>query len=222
MDNKLIDFYKILNIDKNATKKEIKSAYRKLILIYHPDKNKNIDSSEMFNKIHMAYEILIDEKKREKYDSFDNINNSPIVKNIFVYYYELVIEKCHQCKISEEDKEIIIGLFNPEDFEEEIKARNINIIYQKIFSIIFPLILRNVVINICKEYSISESETTEIIALVNFDDYKIELKNGDFNSIYQKIIDKIIAHLPKFLIKRATQDNSFFASTLNLLLLWFG
>lgn len=62
------DYYKTLNIDKKATSLEIKKAYRKLALQYHPDKNKSDNAHNLFIKIHIAYEILVDPIKREEYD----------------------------------------------------------------------------------------------------------------------------------------------------------
>ncbi|MFQ5943287.1 MAG: DnaJ C-terminal domain-containing protein [Anaerolineales bacterium] len=60
------DYYKILGVDRGADDKEIKSAYRKLALKYHPDKNP--DSEEHFKEINEAYEVLGDSDKRSKYD----------------------------------------------------------------------------------------------------------------------------------------------------------
>ncbi|CAG8814371.1 6643_t:CDS:1 [Cetraspora pellucida] len=61
-------YYKILEINKNAKKKEIKYVYRKLALRWHPDKNQNnIQSTEKFKEINEAYEILIEYiKEKEK------------------------------------------------------------------------------------------------------------------------------------------------------------
>jgi len=62
------DYYKRLGIGRNATKQEIKKAYRKLALQYHPDKNKSPDAHETFITINEAYLILYDEEAKAKYD----------------------------------------------------------------------------------------------------------------------------------------------------------
>lgn len=62
------DYYKILEIPKTATDDEIKRAYRKLALKYHPDKNKSPDAEERFKEVAEAYEILSDKRKRDIYD----------------------------------------------------------------------------------------------------------------------------------------------------------
>lgn len=64
------DYYKILGISKTATVDDIKKAYRKLALKYHPDKNKTPEAEEKFKEVAEAYEVLSDQKKREIYDSF--------------------------------------------------------------------------------------------------------------------------------------------------------
>lgn len=63
------DYYKILGVDKNATEKDIKRAYRKLARQYHPDKNPNDQSAEeKFKSINEAYEVLGNSENRAKYD----------------------------------------------------------------------------------------------------------------------------------------------------------
>jgi len=64
------DLYDILGVKKTATAAEIKSAYRKLALQWHPDKNKSKEAEEKFKEINEAYEILSDTDKRGKYDQF--------------------------------------------------------------------------------------------------------------------------------------------------------
>ena len=64
------DYYKTLNIQKGASDDDIKKAYRKLALRYHPDKNHAAGAEEKFKEIAEAYEVLSDAKKREVYDKF--------------------------------------------------------------------------------------------------------------------------------------------------------
>jgi molecular chaperone DnaJ len=64
------DYYDILSIDHSATKDDIKKAYRKLALKYHPDKNKEKGAEEKFKEISEAYAVLYDEEKRKMYDQY--------------------------------------------------------------------------------------------------------------------------------------------------------
>jgi curved DNA-binding protein len=64
------DYYKILGVEKSATKGEISKAFRKLAVKYHPDKNpKNKAAEEKFKEITEAHEVLSDPEKRKKYDT---------------------------------------------------------------------------------------------------------------------------------------------------------
>ncbi len=63
------DYYKILGVERNATEAEVKSAFRKLALQYHPDRNPgNKEAEEKFKEINEAYEVLSDKEKRARYD----------------------------------------------------------------------------------------------------------------------------------------------------------
>ncbi len=64
------DFYEVLGINKKATDKEIKSAYRKQALKWHPDRNKSSEATERFKEINKAYEVLSDPKKKQMYDQY--------------------------------------------------------------------------------------------------------------------------------------------------------
>lgn len=63
------DYYKILGLSLNVSKEEIKKAYRKLALEFHPDRNKSADAHEKFIEINEAYLILYDDEARAKYDN---------------------------------------------------------------------------------------------------------------------------------------------------------
>ncbi|UCE56721.1 MAG: DnaJ domain-containing protein [Desulfobacterales bacterium] len=63
------DYYNILGIDKNASAKQIKEAYRKLAFKYHPDRNKgNLEAAEKMKSLNEAYAVLCDSSKRREYD----------------------------------------------------------------------------------------------------------------------------------------------------------
>lgn len=63
------DYYDILGVSRDATEKEVKSAYRKLARKYHPDVNKEAGAAEKFKDLNEAYEVLSDKDKRQRYDS---------------------------------------------------------------------------------------------------------------------------------------------------------
>ena len=63
------DYYSVLEIPKTATQDEIKKAFRKQAMKYHPDRNPgNKEAEEKFKEVAAAYEVLSDEKKRQMYD----------------------------------------------------------------------------------------------------------------------------------------------------------
>jgi len=68
------DYYQTLGVDEKASEKEIKKAFRKLAMKYHPDKNKSKGAVQRFRKIAEAYEVLSDQKKRKEYDQQRSAN----------------------------------------------------------------------------------------------------------------------------------------------------
>lgn len=73
----MTDYYNVLGINKNASKEEIKKAYRSLSLKYHPDKTSDTVLNDKFREISSAYEILGDEDKKKEYD---NSRNNPFMR----------------------------------------------------------------------------------------------------------------------------------------------
>lgn len=87
-----MDYYKILELNENCSKKEIKKQYRILILKYHPDKNNGGDKK--FKEINEAYETLYDDEKRKKYNLqrlFKNIDFTEEDHRLFEKYYQQFI-----------------------------------------------------------------------------------------------------------------------------------
>ena len=81
------DYYDILGVDKGADDKEVKKAYRKLAMKYHPDVSEDEEATEKFKEISEAYAVLSDTEKRNTYDQYghagmDGFSNEDIFRNI--------------------------------------------------------------------------------------------------------------------------------------------
>jgi curved DNA-binding protein len=66
-----MDYYEVLGVKKDSSTQDIKKAYRKLAMKYHPDRNKgDKEAEEKFKKLSEAYAVLSDPEKRKEYDTF--------------------------------------------------------------------------------------------------------------------------------------------------------
>ena len=70
MSNQKRDYYEVLGVSKSASEEEIKKAYKKMALKFHPDRNKEPDAEAKFKEVNEAYSILSDKEKKDRYDRF--------------------------------------------------------------------------------------------------------------------------------------------------------
>ncbi len=82
-----MDHYSILGISHNSSKEDIRNAYHKLALIYHPDKNKDKDAEKKFKELRKSYEFLMDDDKRKAYNlRYKPVKKTPQVKQTSTLY----------------------------------------------------------------------------------------------------------------------------------------
>jgi len=122
-----MNLYSILEIESNASQDEIKKAYKRLALKYHPDKNSDLGTAEKFHSIAMAYEILSDPEQRSKYDTM----NPKKKKTIF----DMIGQMYQKFKGSNEFKEFIKkNIFENEETKNVILTGDKEVLREYIYN----------------------------------------------------------------------------------------
>jgi len=112
--------YEILGVEKNASKADIKKAYRNSALKWHPDKNNDPEAEEKFKNISLAYEILSDDKKRDLYDRGESDDDFSAGATSIYNLYKKHEKKINEINQKEREKIKLILL----ELKRVISARN--------------------------------------------------------------------------------------------------
>lgn len=201
-----MDLYKILEIKPTASEAEIKKAYFKLAKIYHPDKNNSPDATEKFQKINMAYEILINSETRYEYlkmDNNDRLNFIEIIEKILNGSFNMESLNQYNIKLDKSDIEYL-----KKNFFDFIKILNINEILKFIKKGIVPKKTFNNIIS-CSE---SENDIYDETCATYF--YNLPLYLQKYNKLdiildlNINICDITCSNKRKIKIKRNMDDES--------------
>lgn len=200
-----MDLYNILEIEPTSTETEIKKAYHKLAKIYHPDKNKEPNANEKFQKIQSAYEILSNDKTRQEYQKMnykDKLSFVEILEKIINDRFNMTELKKYGINLEKTDLEYIqkniINFFNKLNVNELLELFKKGIVPRKEFNNIINCSESDVEIydEIMAEYFFSLPFSFQKI---NKNDIKIDLNI--------KIIDIVNNNKRKIKIKRKVDGN---------------
>jgi DnaJ-class molecular chaperone len=110
------DYYEILGVKKDATEEDIRKAYKKMAIKFHPDKNQSQLAAEAFKKVSHAFSVLSNEEKKRNYDNFgseDGITANPSTKFNFddedpfvTYFNSRKFSKCFSIEGQHELREV--------------------------------------------------------------------------------------------------------------------
>lgn len=200
-----MDLYNILEIEPTSTETEIKKAYHRLAKVYHPDKNKEPNANEKFQKIQSAYEILSNDKTRQEYQKMnykDKLSFVEILEKIINDRFNMAELKKYGINLEKTDLEYIqkniINFFNKLNVNELLELFKKGIVPRKEFNNIINCSESDVEIydEIMAEYFFSLPFSFQKI---NKNDVKIDLNI--------KIVDIVNNNKRKIKIKRKVDGN---------------
>ena len=88
----MANYYDILGVNKSASQSEIKKAFRKKAMEYHPDRNQdNPKAEEKFKEVNEAYAVFSDEEKKQQYDMFGDRKFHQQYSSLMIYLAELIL-----------------------------------------------------------------------------------------------------------------------------------
>ena len=105
------DYYKILGITANASKQDIKKAFRRLAMKYHPDRNKALDAEDKFKVINEAYLVLSNSVKRQEYDHLNNWKNKKNIIRFSDFMNYIPFFNKHYCWFKYRGEYVIFNIF---------------------------------------------------------------------------------------------------------------
>jgi len=201
----MMDLYKILGIDNNATPEDIKQAYRKAAQLNHPDKG---GDTELFQQIKTAYEVLSDTERRQQYDQTGNIelhNIKQLAQNelagLFEHFLDNYLINSHKSLLEMIKKEVTQTMLNTRTDIQKLKEKQ-----QKLNSVINKVTTKNS-INLFK--NIVDQRLLEITS---------QLEN---QKMHEEILNEITSILKSYTEEITEQQheelwvlpNNFYAST---------
>lgn len=198
--------YDLLNITKDSSKEEIRKAYKVLALKIHPDKNPDPKAHENFQDINKAYNILIDDEKRNIYDLYGEIDGDSIDINRIYDYYKNVYPKITLDDINQYEEKYI-------DSEEErkdimnfyiLKKGNVEKILEYIpfskneyinrYLLIIDTMLINKKIKKFKDYDLTKNKITLLVKSKN-EVKKAEKIKSSLEDLQAAILNKKHIHI---------------------------
>ena len=190
-----MDLYNILEISKDATTNDIKKNFKRLALMYHPDKNRNcnINFNEKFNQIRVAYEILSNPEKKFKYDNMNNLKKQNFIDTLFQFLKKIT------------DSTFIHNIMLRPDIIKDIKDGDINRIAQNLIQKILNNIDLDVDISKLSEVFISNKNNLDELNLLSTPEFNtlniIGTININLDDVYNNRLKEVI-------IKRKVYNNN--------------